>query len=181
MRNHLGTKAFAALMLLGLVTAGTAQDKSPGGSSEGIKVHGHWTIEVRNPDGSLASHSEFENSLVQDRGDEVLAGVLSNRFTVGSWTLWLSDGSLEGRGPCAGQYACVASGLGMQLIGTGALQLSATFTATDDSVIRKVLTEAVPSDGRFPVPFTARELGLTEEKQVVAGQIIQITVVYSFS
>jgi hypothetical protein len=33
------------------------------GQHEGIKVHGHWTIEVRDPDGILARHVEFENSL----------------------------------------------------------------------------------------------------------------------
>lgn len=40
------------------------QEKRSGkGANEGITVHGHWTIEVRNPDGSLARHVEFENSL----------------------------------------------------------------------------------------------------------------------
>src|SRR5713226_6208411 len=34
-----------------------------GGQKEGIKVHGHWTIDVRNPDGTLVTHREFENSL----------------------------------------------------------------------------------------------------------------------
>ncbi len=34
------------------------------GGQEGIKVHGHWSIEVRNPDGSVDKHVEFENSLV---------------------------------------------------------------------------------------------------------------------
>ncbi|MGC2530119.1 MAG: hypothetical protein WA639_20420, partial [Candidatus Acidiferrum sp.] len=33
------------------------------GPSEGIQVHGHWTIEVRNPDGKVVSHTEFENAL----------------------------------------------------------------------------------------------------------------------
>ena len=32
------------------------------GGKEGIKVHGHWTIDVKNPDGTLAQHHEFENS-----------------------------------------------------------------------------------------------------------------------
>jgi len=27
-------------------------------------VHGHWTIDVREPDGTLVSHNEFENALV---------------------------------------------------------------------------------------------------------------------
>jgi hypothetical protein len=32
------------------------------GQHEDIKVHGHWTTEVRNPDGKIATHREFENS-----------------------------------------------------------------------------------------------------------------------
>jgi hypothetical protein len=33
------------------------------GPLEGVKVHGHWIIDVKNPDGTLAQHREFENSL----------------------------------------------------------------------------------------------------------------------
>jgi len=33
------------------------------GPHEGITVHGHWTIEVRNPDGTVVTHREFENAL----------------------------------------------------------------------------------------------------------------------
>jgi hypothetical protein len=40
-----------------------AHATAPKGPSESIKVHGHWTIEVRNPDGKLVKHVEFENSL----------------------------------------------------------------------------------------------------------------------
>ena len=41
------------------------KNSAPGakGTHEGITVHGHWTIEVRNPNGTLARHVEFENSL----------------------------------------------------------------------------------------------------------------------
>ena len=45
------------------VSAVEVEKPSGNGRHEGIKVHGHWTIEVRNPDGSLARHVEFENSL----------------------------------------------------------------------------------------------------------------------
>ncbi len=40
-----------------------AESAAPKGESEGIKVHGHWTIEVRNPDGKVVTHREFENAL----------------------------------------------------------------------------------------------------------------------
>lgn len=36
---------------------------APKGNHEGIQVHGHWIIEVKNPDGTLVSHTEFENAL----------------------------------------------------------------------------------------------------------------------
>jgi len=48
------------------------------GRREGIKVHGHWTIEIHNPDGTLADRREFENSLSQSTGAQILAGLLNN-------------------------------------------------------------------------------------------------------
>jgi hypothetical protein len=47
-------------------TSPASPEEKPAAKSpqEGIKVHGHWTIEVRNPDGSVQKHVEFENSIV---------------------------------------------------------------------------------------------------------------------
>jgi len=60
--------------------------KSRGG--EGIKVHGHWTVEVKNPDGSLVKHVEFENSLVgSGAGDAILAQLLSGEVVVADWAI----------------------------------------------------------------------------------------------
>lgn len=58
------------------------------GQNEGIKVHGHWTIEVRNPDGTLVTHREFENSL-QPSGVTVLADVLNGGSVPGGWAIAL--------------------------------------------------------------------------------------------
>jgi hypothetical protein len=41
----------------------TASGEASRGPLEGVKVHGHWVIDVKNPDGTLAQHREFENSL----------------------------------------------------------------------------------------------------------------------
>jgi hypothetical protein len=60
----------------------------PKGKNEGITIHGHWTIEVRNPDGKVVAHREFENSLVPV-GKNVLASLLSNTAVVGSWVVYL--------------------------------------------------------------------------------------------
>jgi len=76
-----------------------AQAAAPGkpaanGTHEGIKVHGHWTIEVRNPDGKLVTHREFENSLVVgggDNGSVFLAGLLRGTTTLGAWEVTLAD------------------------------------------------------------------------------------------
>ncbi|MGA8011336.1 MAG: hypothetical protein WB949_02810 [Candidatus Acidiferrales bacterium] len=65
---------------------------APKGQSEGIKVHGHWTIEVKNPDGSVSTHREFENSIMQI-GPELLGDIFGRVFTVGSIAIQLCNTS----------------------------------------------------------------------------------------
>lgn len=69
---------------------GAAPERS-GGLGEGIKVHGHWTIEVQNPDGTLASHTEFENAVTPD-GKNILGAFLARNLTVGLWAVSLDGG-----------------------------------------------------------------------------------------
>jgi len=45
-------------------TEAQAEKPRDDASHQGIKVHGHWIIDVKNPDGTLAQHRDFENSLV---------------------------------------------------------------------------------------------------------------------
>ena len=68
-------------------TEATAQSGAP---REGIKVHGHWTIDVRNPDGSLASHTDFENALVAGSGDKALSWLLARSNSTGHWRIAVS-------------------------------------------------------------------------------------------
>lgn len=81
------------------------EDSHHGGQHEGITVHGHWSIEVRNSDGSLARHVEFENSLdpgfsysdpatgqvkVVPGGAALLSAVASNQWNIApNWAVWL--------------------------------------------------------------------------------------------
>jgi len=60
------------------------KESQRGGPHEGIKVHGHWTIEVRNPDGSVVTHREFENALTSI-GSNFLLQILSLQVTPGGW------------------------------------------------------------------------------------------------
>jgi hypothetical protein len=109
MKNQITSKLAAALrkaavisltLLLGVVypaaQAGVcAQTPSKatasshgGGQKEGIKVHGHWTIDVRNPDGTLVKHIDFENGLTLD-GAGLIEGILGRQKTPGAWAIRL--------------------------------------------------------------------------------------------
>jgi len=63
----------------------TATPATPG--QEGIKIHGHWVLQVKNPDGSLGQKREFDNSLVpggtNTGGDQVLAALISGNMSTG--------------------------------------------------------------------------------------------------
>jgi len=67
--------------------ASSAPDKGP---QEGIKVHGHWTIEVTNPDGTLAQHREFDNALTST-GASWLPEVIGRQTSVGGWFIELTS------------------------------------------------------------------------------------------
>jgi hypothetical protein len=70
--------------------------KPPGkGQNEGIHVHGHWTIEVRNPDGKLVTHREFENGLSTINGAGFLAALLGRVVTPGGWQVELTDSAQQ--------------------------------------------------------------------------------------
>jgi hypothetical protein len=187
-----------------------AEEKSSGdGKHEGIKVHGHWTIEVRNPDGAVVTHREFENSLVTNgtnSGSAVLAAILAC-FTAGNcpnhtnvlvWEVQL-DGSPE---PCTGQIPdpnnpvgtitgpapCVLQGpapnypnytLTATAQGT-AFVLQGTVAAGENGSITKVST-FLPGSGPFAANFTAATLQPAQIVQVSTGQTIAVTVTISFS
>jgi len=89
--------ASAAKVQFGEEGAATSQRSLTEGNSqrdgqhEGTKVHGHWTIEVRNPDGGLVTHREFENSLTNgtSSGAASLSLLLSRSVSLGSWSIVL--------------------------------------------------------------------------------------------
>jgi len=58
-------------------------ERKPKGTHEGITVHGHWVIEVRNPDGRLVTHREFENMLEQTTGAQVITQLLGGTAAAG--------------------------------------------------------------------------------------------------
>jgi hypothetical protein len=55
---------------------------------EGLTVHGHWTIEVRDPDGTLVERREFENALASG-ADLFLVNIMGRLRSVGGWRVVL--------------------------------------------------------------------------------------------
>jgi hypothetical protein len=72
---------------------------SDGSLQQGLKVHGHWVINVRNPDGTLVQHREFDNS-IENSAQGFMVGLLSGYMIPGDWMIVL--GAQSGAGPCNG-------------------------------------------------------------------------------
>jgi hypothetical protein len=67
----------------------------PKKKGEGIQVHGHWTIEVKDPDGTVKTHREFENMLNANptglNGSQLLADLLMGSAVSGGFGIGLNE------------------------------------------------------------------------------------------
>jgi hypothetical protein len=57
---------------------------------QGIKLHGHWTIDVKNPDGTTVQHRVFENQLQYD-GTQYLTGLISGYAVAGDYAIFFTN------------------------------------------------------------------------------------------
>lgn len=191
MRTVPGLKWFVVAVLMVLaVPMAYAQ------SSDGITVHGHWTIDVRNADGSLAAHYEFENELANHLGASTfLNGVLARTKRVGRWQVSLSDTngqpliwavepgtpgasadqqnlalSTPTTGPNAGKLVLTGQGTALRTASVGSVQ-----SQTDDC--------PAPGDPAAcnSNAFAFSQRTLASSVPVAAGQIVQVSVVFTFS
>ncbi len=90
--NPVSTEKPFAEQTTAKASASPAASPRARGEHEGIKVHGHWTIEVKNPDGKLVTHTEFENSLTTANaysGSALLTNALGRTTTIGGWEILL--------------------------------------------------------------------------------------------
>jgi hypothetical protein len=179
-----------------LVGDGGAVNAQSGGPKEGIKVHGDWVIDVRNPDGTLVAHYEFQNALANHLGASTfLNGVLARTKQVGKWAVvlsdtagqpvnWLVEPGVGGFGAASEVLSAAAPTTG---VNAGKLVLSGSVAASRNAQIVFVQTE----QGDCPPPgtpgactvnaFAFSQKDLPSPITVVEGQIIQVTVVFSFS
>lgn len=169
----------------------TSSVETRDGSTHGIRVHGHWVIEVRDPDGSLAQRREFDNALMTT-GVEVLGSVMAKEATIGHWRIWL------GRFVCENGASSPANCLLFEATDavspgnphvfntltvaatTGGLVLSGQATAQRDGSITEVMTRAkMTGQPAASGPFTLHND--VPGTPVFAGQSISVTVTITFS
>lgn len=156
------------------VELGSAQTTKPG--EEGIKIHGHWEITVKNPDGTVAEHRDFENAL-QGGGAAYLIALMAGYTVPSDYEIFLQS---SGTAPCvtpsftnaqAGcvlvrslttspatnsclYYYCAATlsytyNLNYSVLASNSMVLSAYFTAGQTGTITSVSTYA----GDCPIQF----------------------------
>jgi hypothetical protein len=81
--------------------------KPSGGMNQGIMLHGHWTINVKNPDGTQVQHHEFENQLQYD-GTQFLTGLLSGYGVAGDYAIYFTNATAQATGSASTNVVCPA-------------------------------------------------------------------------
>jgi hypothetical protein len=189
----------AALVLAPLCREALAQapasaTQASGRLSDGIEVHGHWKIDVRNADGTLVSHTEFHNELLPSGGN-VLVNVLAGTEIPAGWLISLSGTPGGAIAFGAASVSPVADGAATALRLTAELRNDGFTLPLGGSVpplqaigsvatVLRSCSDATvsPTACRLSSPnqntFSSRTLN--SPIPVAAGQIIQVTVDISF-
>ncbi len=154
----------------------SANKEHAGGPQEGINIHGHWVIDVRNPDGMLVTHREFENSYVGH-----LPAILAGQVSVGGWTIGLIGG--------ASTYYLLAPVTGVGVVTP--LSIGGSWTATSTDTVSTVRSQINYCDATVSPAACASLGGSSSESFSVAtlstpvsfaqGQIVQVSVTFNFS
>jgi hypothetical protein len=87
----------------------SAEPQASGEMNTGVKVHGHWTIVVRNPDGTITDRRDFENSLAFG-GAYLLQNILGGTVTPGAWAISLGAQLPGNTGPCGAGTFTILNG-----------------------------------------------------------------------
>lgn len=147
--HRVAVVALAAALMLGGAPIAHAQ--------QGIKVHGDWTLTVRNPDGTVVARYEFKNSLsVMFGADKLMAQILAGAVTPGYWTV-----TLTGNPPTI----CNANNAPCRIAETGAPSIANS----------ENLTVEIPTSGPL-----ANKVVLTGSLKIAsAGAIVRVGTVLS--
>ncbi|NND85654.1 MAG: hypothetical protein HKN46_10950 [Acidimicrobiia bacterium] len=93
-------RVMVLLAVLSTLAAGCAASQDAASVPQAIGVQGAWTIDVVNPDGTVAEHVEFHNDLTFN-GQSELADFLSGDRTPGRWMIRLSTSGIAVPPPCS--------------------------------------------------------------------------------
>lgn len=161
-----------------------------------VKVHGHWIIDVKDKDGKIVQHRDFQNSLT-DYGkrsiSQILAGTLEGSFFAielrksnANLSLGISPGSCLGSPVSCGRNLVIDT----DHLAAG-LTLTGSVTASQDIVMDAAVSMIVMGDttktpaqwyaegGYIILDFTSAPL--TPVLTVLAGQTVYVQVAISFS
>jgi hypothetical protein len=204
----------AVALLLGFVvipgsstgTLSTTVTASSGNPSEGIVVHGYWTVDVFNPDGSLAEHREFENTFIE-AGKDLFTDIIARQSVPGRWSIVFGGTPTH---PCLENGKDVLCNIGevnetivstalfknLTVTKTGGgntavLMLSGSATIANATNISLVATNLGFCGGSFSPAECANAVSYGATYQITyaevspkiavqAGQIVQVTVKISF-
>ena len=89
-----------------------AQTKAGG---DGIKIHGHWIMDLKNADGTVVDHRDFNNSLVTtgaeaQNGSSMLQALLAGTASMGGFAIALITGPATTTGIDASTFCAPPSG-----------------------------------------------------------------------
>lgn len=173
-----------------------AAKSAPKGINTGVTVHGWWVIDVRNPDGKVVTHREFENSLVTGgAGDGFLAAVLGKTIQVGNWAavlwdpthatgFWLAQNSSDctNNPPDAGEPGTlVACGtLAVQVVGSNSNSLALTGNMPVPTGFPSSIG-SVESWNQDTGNYEFTQATISPAIPVTVGQVVNVAVTFSFS
>lgn len=195
------------IIVIGL-TVSCIQVVSPSGStSEGIEVHGDWTITVSNPDGTVDSVHEFSNDLappnISVSGADLLTALLAGDTAITGWSIYIYGGDgidcqedpdpgYNGRLRDATFTRDVSEGTPLRLTTTCTMALSDTTSTTQ---ITQVSVDAHSSPTGYPTygsggasskpaagrhRFTTKTIPGQNRVDIQHNQLVSINVVISF-
>lgn len=182
-KKLLGLGMAVALMV---VACGGGPTVEAAGSPLGnpIAVHGDWTIEVYNPDGTLDERHEFSNALTPS-GSRALSMIMTGEREIVRWgvQLWgpLSTGPCDGS---SGTCSLEEPALTVETTAEGSIRLAGSMIATHDGSIDTARTHLIlcTREGEScPIVFDVFTWTDIDEKAVLEGQMIEVEVIISFT
>ncbi len=154
-------------------------------SLDGIGVHGAWTLDVLEPNGTLAKHVEFQNEL-SFPGADWLASLLAGDDTVGTWNVQVLGlpGNIFLCGDQQNPSSCAINDntgdLTVEVVADAnadILRMSGNMIVSQDGALFSVETQ----QGGPPFVFTKKFLAAEDQAVVVPGQQIMVKVDITFN